>query len=319
MYGGAITDVPSIEVGHATHARARTGVTAVIARCGAIAGVDVRGGAPGTRETDALRPGQLVERVNGVLLCGGSAYGLDAAAGAMRYFERRGEGFVTPDGVVPIVVAAVIYDLGVGEGCARPDADMGALACIASGKACAQGRVGAGAGATVGKLLPGGACAEGGLGTASLTLPGGGVIGAIAVVNSAGDVRDPHSGQWLACGTASAPNGAKAACPAIEALFPIQNDANARRSASVAPCATNTTIGVIATDAKLTVEQANRLAAVAQSGLARAIVPAHLPVDGDALFALSTGDTQCDFVLLCAAAGEVMARAVANAVSGEVT
>lgn len=334
MYSGAITDVPGIEVGHATHAQARTGVTAVIARGGAIGGVDVRGGAPGTRETDALRPGHLVERANGVLLCGGSAYGLDAATGAMRYFERRDEGFRTAEGVVPIVAAAVIYDLGVGESHVRPDADMGALACIAARKACAQGRVGAGAGATVSKLLPGGRCADGGVGTASIVLPGGCVIGVVVVVNAAGDVRDPHSGEWLACacmpgmdagagsaagdtpgmneGAGSAAGGTPGTFrAATDVLFPREG---APSTLSLDPAPSNTTIGVVATDARLTVAQTNRLASMAHDGFARAIVPVHLPVDGDTVFALSTGDAECEFNLLCAAAAEVMARAVANAV-----
>ncbi|NLG25217.1 MAG: P1 family peptidase [Clostridiales bacterium] len=298
MFAGTIADVAGIAVGHATDWQAQTGVTAVLAPGGAVAGVDVRGGAPGTRETDAMAPGRLVERIQGVLLTGGSAFGLDAAGGAMKYLARKGLGYDTGVAKVPIVGAAVLFDLGVGDPSVRPDAAMGALACLCASGEVRQGRMGAGAGATIGKLAPGCAPSPGGVGTASMALPGGATIGAIVAVNSAGDVCHPDTGELLA-GPIAPGGGMFAGHKAL--------------SADARPLSANTTIGVVATDARLTREQAGRLALCAHDGYARAIRPAHLPIDGDAAFALSAGEAECNFILLCAAAAEVMARAVANA------
>ena len=294
MYPGSITDVKGVLVGHATNAAARTGATAVLFENGAVAGVDVRGGGPGTRETDAMAPGRLVEKIDAVMLAGGSAFGLDAAGGAMRWLEAHGHGFDTGFAKVPIVGSAVIFDLGCGASDVRPDAAMGFAACEAAGRACPQGSVGAGTGATVGKLVPGRPPVKCGIGTASLPLPSGAVLGALAVVNAAGDVYDPETGECLAG------SGAMAA-------FLGQNAATPQSFTG------NTTLGVIATDAKLTHEQAHRLALLAHDGYARAIRPVHLPVDGDTVFAASTGDIEENYLLICALAAEVMARAIANA------
>lgn len=294
MYPGSITDVAGVRVGHATDARARTGATAVLFDNGAVAGVDVRGGGPGTRETDAMAPGRLVERIDAVLLAGGSAFGLDAAGGAMRWLEAQGRGYDTGFARVPIVGSAVLYDLGCGRSDVRPDADMGWSACESAGKSCPQGSVGAGTGATVGKLAPGAAPAKCGVGTASLPLPSGATLGALAVVNAAGDVFDPNSGELLA--------GVRA----LDAFL-----GGGEGAPNTFPG--NTTLGVIATDARLTHEQAHRLALLAHDGFARAIRPVHLPVDGDTVFAASTGDIAENYLLICALAAEVMARAIANA------
>ncbi|MFO7173481.1 MAG: P1 family peptidase [Bacillota bacterium] len=299
----AITDVPGILVGHATDPEGLTGCTVILCPEGAVVGVDVRGGAPGTRETDLCRPMHLVERAHGVLLTGGSAFGLDAAAGVMRFLEERGWGFDTGAAVVPIVPAAVIYDLGVGSPRARPDAAMGYRACLAAATGpVAQGNVGAGTGASVGKLLGPQYAMKAGVGTASLRLPGGVTVGALVVVNAAGDVRDPDTGQIVA--------GARAA----DGTFLDCREALLRGAASAGFPGTNTTIGCVATDARLTKEQANKLAQMAHDGLARAIDPVHTPYDGDTLFALATGQKEADLTALGVAAARAVALAVVRAV-----
>jgi len=310
LFEGSITDVHGIKVGHAQNRAARTGVTVVLCSGdGAVGGVDVRGAAPGTRETDLLKPGNLVEKANAVVLSGGSAYGLDSASGVMRFLEQNGIGMDMGVCRVPIVPAAVIYDLSVGDPKVRPDAAMGAAACAQAKKETPQGLVGAGTGATVGKLLPGGVPQNGGLGSASITLSCGVTVGAIAVVNAVGDIYHPHTGRLLAC--ASLEDGTKV--PAENLLFGHVPAAGQKR---IPQPGQNTTISVIATDAKLTKEQANRLATVAHDGYARAIRPVHTQMDGDTVFALATGRVEADvnFIQLCAAASEVMARAIVNGV-----
>lgn len=301
MFSGSITDVQGIVAGHATDREARTGVTAVLCEQGAVAGVDVRGGGPGTRETDAMGPGRLVDKINGVLLCGGSAFGLEAAEGAVKLLERRNQGYDVGVAKVPIVGAAVLFDLTCGLSQVRPDARMGALACLSAGKRLEQGSVGAGCGATVGKLVPGALSAPGGVGTASIRLPGGATLGAVVAVNAAGDVYHPSTGAYLA----GAHRADGTPVPALDALLHL---------GAANELSGNTTIGVLATDARLTREQANRLALLGHDGLARVIRPVHLPVDGDTLFALATGQAECDYMLLCALAAEVTARAAYNAV-----
>lgn len=300
MYSGKITDVSGVLVGHAQDYQAMTGVTCVYFPSGAVGGVDVRGGGPGTRETDALEPGRLVEKINAFVLSGGSAFGLDSASGVMQALERKGEGYETGFAKVPIVPAAVLYDLGIGSPKIRPDAAMGASAFASCSTECEQGIIGAGTGATTGKLARGLRPFKSGIGTASLRLPGGATIGAIVAVNAAGDVYDPHTGELI--GGATTPEG-KMIC-AGDALYA----ANA-----ISGFTGNTTIGVIATDARLNREQTNRLAMLAHDGYARAIRPVHLPVDGDTVFAASTGACDADFLMICAFAAEVMGRAVANA------
>ena len=312
LFEGSITDVHGIKVGHAQNRAARTGVTVVLCgHDGAVGGVDVRGAAPGTRETDLLRPGNLVERAHAVVLSGGSAFGLDSAGGVMRYLERKDIGIDMGVCRVPIVPAAVIYDLAVGDPKVRPDAAMGFSACEHAAKETPQGQVGAGMGATVGKLVPGGIPQNGGVGSASITLPCGVTVGAIAVVNAAGDIYHPHTGRLVAC--AMMEDGTRV--PAESLLYGHVPAVKQKRIQEPTP-GQNTTIAVIATDAVLSKEQANRLATVAHDGLARTIRPVHTQMDGDTVFALATGrvDADVNFIQLCALASEVMARAILNGV-----
>lgn len=305
-YPGAITDVAGIEVGHDSDARRPTGCSVVIAREGAIGGVDVRGAAPGTRETDLLHPGNLVPHVHAVLLAGGSAWGLDAAAGVMRWLEENEIGLDTGHGRVPIVPAAVVFDLGVGDGRIRPDAAAGHRACLAAGRSApAQGNVGAGSGALVGKLLGMAHAMKGGVGTASVSASGY-TVGALVVCNAVGDVLDPATGQVIA--------GARTTDG-----HTLQNTRDALLAGHLPQhllAGNNTTIGVIATDAVLSKAQAQRLAQVAHDGLARSINPVHTMLDGDTLFALGTGTSgkEADMLLLATLAAEATARAVVNAV-----
>ena len=303
MYEGSITDVRGIRVGQAQNEQARTGVTVVLADGdGATVAADVRGAAPGTRETDLCRPENTVEKANAVVLAGGSAFGLAAATGVMEYLEEKKIGVDMGVCHVPIVPAAVVFDLMVGDGHVRPDAQMGRAACEAASHEVQQGAVGAGTGATVGKMVPGVIPAQGGVGTASIRLPGGVTVGAIVVVNACGDVFDIRDGRPLACG--HLPDGTPVLCEQMIA-------------AELPGMASNTTIGVVATDAALTKAQAQRMATCAHDGLARAIRPVHTQMDGDTLFALATGQAEgtAHPVQLCAAAAEAMARAVNNAIA----
>ncbi len=302
MYQGSITDVAGVLCGQVSDPIGCTGCTALVFPAGAVAGVDVRGAAPGTRETDLLRPGNLVERVHAILLCGGSAFGLDAAGGAMKWLEEHDIGFETGFARVPIVPAAVLYDLGVGDARARPDAAMGYEACKRAGTgALAQGAAGAGCGATVGKALGPQAAMAGGIGTASM-VANGVCVAAIVAVNAFGDVLDYRTGRILA--GARLPDGS---FPGVQNL--LTGGVPTRAMAGQ-----NTTIGLVATDAALDKAQANRLASAAHDGLAWAVRPAHTQLDGDTLFAVSAGEKQADFHVLCAMAAEVVARAIANAV-----
>ncbi len=296
MKNGTITAVKGIRAGHATNRRARTGCTVVLCTAGAAAGVDVRGFAPGTRETDAIRPGRLVGQAHGILLTGGSAFGLDAAAGVMRFLEEHGAGFATAHGVVPIVPAAVIYDLGVGDPRVRPDKAMGYRACKAASEApVPTGRIGAGTGATVGKA-PGLRPADGGIGSACARLPNGVAVGALVVVNAVGCVVDPATGESVAGGGTG------------------EARASTRKARWPTTSGTNTTIGVVATDAAFSPAEANTVAAMAHDGLARAIRPSHTLRDGDTLFALCTGRRRADVNEVGILAAEVVTRAILDAV-----
>ena len=301
-----ITNVFGIEVGHYTDADAATGCTVVLCRSGAVGGVAVRGSAPGTRETDLLRPTSLVPDVHAVVLSGGSAYGLDAASGVMRYLEERGIGYPAGEAIVPIVPAAILFDLAVGDGTVRPSADDGYEACAqASSGPVTEGSVGAGTGATVGKFLGMDHAVKGGVGTASLDLGGGLTVGAIVAVNASGGVFEAETGELVA-GPRDEGEGM---------LDPVSLiTAPGFRPTRAVP--TNTTIGVVATNARLDKGQANKLASVAHDGLALSIRPAHLMVDGDTMFALATGglDELADMNRLCAAASVAVARAVVRAV-----
>jgi len=317
-FPGCITQVRGIRVGHAQDRQANTGVTAILCGSDAVGGVDVRGAAPGTRETDLLRPGNLVLGPNAILLCGGSAFGLAAADGAMRFLRERGVGLDVGVGVVPIVPAAVLFDLACGDANVFPDGEMGYEACVAAlrvpkGEPTTQGREGAGCGATVGKLIPGTRPAFGGIGAASLRV-GQATVGAIVAVNAAGDVYHPTTGAWLAGsrladGTPVYANDIL--CSGAQAGGPMEP-----KIGITGKVGENTTIGVVATDAKLTKEQCERLAISAHDGYARSIRPAHTQLDGDTVFSVATCRIEDDipFIALCAAAAEVTARAVANAV-----
>lgn len=305
---GAITDVAGIKVGHFTDKRRPTGCTVILTEEGATAGVDVRGAAPGTRETDLLNPVNTVEKVHAVVLAGGSAFGLEAATGAVRYLEERNIGYPTGVAKVPIVPAAILFDLSVGGSAKiRPDAEAGYQACkAASANAPAEGNVGAGAGATVGKLFGMTRAMKSGIGTASIKLPSGITVGAIVAVNAVGDVFDPATGKVIA--GARLPDG-KSLVGTMAAIL---------RGENLPPLlgGTATTIGVVATDVALTKTQATKVAQMAHDGLARTINPIHTTYDGDTIFAVATAKNakNANATLIGALAAEAMARAVVNAV-----
>jgi L-aminopeptidase/D-esterase-like protein len=302
-----ITDIPGIRVGHDTNLEAGTGCTVILCDTPATGGVDVRGGAPATRETDLLRPMHLVEGVNAIVLAGGSAFGLDAASGVMRYLEERGVGYDTSVARVPIVPAAAIFDLAFGSATIRPDAAAGYRACEqASSNVVAQGNVGAGTGATVGKMAGPAFMMKGGLGSASMQLSDGSIVGAIVSVNALGDIVDPQTQQVIA--GARNPDGS-----GFLTVNPFGN----------------TTIAVVATSAALTREQANKMAQMAHDGMAQAIRPAHTMFDGDTVFALALGPTSqqlhgsplaaIQISTIGAAAAITLARAIVKAVRNATT
>lgn len=302
----SITDVGGIEVGHFTDSRRPTGCTVVLARGSAVGAVDVRGAAPGTRETDLLAPSNLVERVHAVVLSGGSAWGLDAASGVMRWLDDHGVGMSVGPARVPLVPAAVLFDLPLGDQRVRPDAAAGYAACqAASRETPAEGNVGAGAGAVIGKIFGFDRAMKGGIGSASVTVAGV-TVGAIVACNALGDVIDPDTAQVIA--GARTQDGTRL-LDSRRAL--LRGDA-----AQPILAGSNTTIGVIATDAVLTKMQANRLATVGHDGLARSINPVHTLSDGDALFALATGASgrTLGMMTLGTMAAEACALAVVRAV-----
>lgn len=303
---GSITRVAGIEVGHFTDTRRPTGCTVVMAREGAVAGVDVRGAAPGTRETDLLHPSNLVDKVHAIMLAGGSAWGLEAATGAVRWLEERGVGLDVAVGRLPIVPAAVLFDLLVGDMRIRPDAAAGYAACAAASSADpAEGNVGAGAGAVVGKVFGIQHAMKGGVGTASVTVDGV-TVGALIACNALGDVIDPETAQVMA---GARTDDGRALRDTRRALL---------RGQPPQPllAGTNTTIGVVATDAILTKAQAHRLAIAAHDGLARSINPVHTMSDGDTLFSLGTGRAgkSLGMMVLATMAAEATARATVRAV-----
>jgi L-aminopeptidase/D-esterase-like protein len=311
-----LTDINGIFVGHAQDEIAMTGCTVILCPEGATAGVDQRGGAPGTRETDLLHPMHLVEKVNAILLSGGSAFGLDAASGVMRYLEELGFGYDTGIAKVPIVPAAVIFDLALGSSGIRPDAAMGYSACVNSrNSSIEQGNIGAGTGASVGKLLGVENSMKSGLGSATIEAGNGLLVAAMAVVNAFGDVFDPETNQIIA-GTRTMHKG------------PVkigQGDYFADTMATMKTFAgkailnfagrQNTVIGVVASNARLNKEETNKVAQMAQDGLARVVRPAHTMLDGDTIFALSTGKKAADVNLIGAYAAEAFSLAILNAVN----
>lgn len=297
---GNITDVPGIKVGHRENEQGITGCTALLMEGGAVCGVDVRGSAPGTRETDALDPINEIDRVHGICLSGGSAFGLDAATGVMRFLEEQGIGVDVGVAKIPIVPSAVLFDLFIGNPQARPTAQMGYEAAQAAQVGSFQnGNIGAGYGATVGKLAGPDFAMKGGLGSASFAGKDGLIAGAIVAVNAVGDVKHPHTrqilagarnpqtGQWLDC------------CAYLE-----------QHAQSEALAGTNTTIGVVALNAKLTKAEAKKIAQLTQNALARTIYPVHTMLDGDTIFVLGTGEQTFALDYLGQLATKVMEEAI---------
>jgi L-aminopeptidase/D-esterase-like protein len=300
----AIIDIPGIKVGHSQDLKAGTGCTVIICEKGASTGVDVRGGAPGTRETDLLNPINLVDKAHAIYLSGGSAFGLDGASGVMKYLEERGIGFDVVLTKVPIVPGAVLFDLDVGDYKIRPDARMGYDACLkASKEEVRQGNVGAGTGATIGKILGGLRCMKSGLGTASFKSQEL-IIGAIVAVNCLGDVIDSETGKIIA-GVLTEDKKGFANTMSFLRNFPQKTKDNFSK---------NTTIGVIATNAKLTKAGATKVAMMSQDGYARTINPAHTMFDGDTIFCMATGQVEAGANVVGAIAAEVMARAIVKAI-----
>ena len=310
----SITDVGNLLVGHAQDFDALTGCTVILSPKGAIAGVSQRGGAPGTRETDLLRPMHMVQKVHAILLAGGSAFGLDAAGGVMHWLEKKKIGFKTQSAIVPIVPAAIIYDLGIGNPDIRPDAEMGFQACEnASAMKPAEGNFGCGTGASVGKILGMSQAMKAGVGTSSCEVGNGAVIGAIAVVNAFGDIVDTDSRKIIAGVRNIRMNAPKNNSQDIFAdTLQVMNSFIGRGIFSISGTH-NTVIGVIATNVKLSKEEANKFAEVASDGITLAVRPAFTMMDGDTVFSLSTGNKKLDLNILCAFAPLVFAEAIRNA------
>jgi L-aminopeptidase/D-esterase-like protein len=303
----AITDVPGFRAGHAQNFKGATGCTVILCPPGTVGGVDIRGSAAGTRQTDSLQPNHFVDAVHAVLLSGGSAFGLDASGGVMQFLEEKSIGYETSAGRVPIVPTAIIYDLGLGDPKTRPDKTMGYQACLnaASGRV-AEGSIGAGTGASVGKLYGIRYATKGGIGTASSAAPTGVIVGALVVVNAFGDIVDPVNRKVLA--------GARD--PQQPGRL-IDSTAMLKKGASMPGWGAgfqNTTLGIVATNVKLSKRQTIKVAQMAQSGLARTISPVHSTVDGDLIFALSAGEKKEDVNTVGLMAEEAIASAVIRAV-----
>ncbi len=300
--GGSLTDVPGILVGHAGDPLGLTGCTVILCEAGAVGGVDQRGGAPGTRETDLLQPMHLVKQVHAIVLAGGSAFGLAAADGVMRYLAEKGVGYGVGSVKVPIVPAAILFDLSIGDPAAWPSPEMGLAACRdATPAPAAEGNVGAGTGCSVGKMLGPHNATKSGVGTASVSLPSGLIVAALVANNAFGDVFDEDGrilagvrqdgrfiGTLAALGTSAANDGLR--------------DAGA------------TVIGVVASNARLSKEEVNKVAQMAHDGIARAVRPAHTMLDGDTLFALATGEVPASATVVGAFAAEVVCHALRRSV-----
>jgi len=300
----SITDVRGIKVGSVEDMQAMTGCTVILTgKRGAVCGVDVRGAAPGTRETDLLSPICTVKEVHAVLLTGGSAFGLDAAGGVMDYLEEEQIGINTGTAIVPIVPAAVLYDLAVGNPMKRPDRQMGYLACKQAGHIVREGNVGAGAGATVGKIKGYEFCTKSGLGSWAVRLDNGLTVGAIVAVNAFGDVFDPGTGQVLA--------GVRERDGSFTSTKTIWQE---RKHEISVPFLTNTTIAVVACNAILDCPQATKVAQMAHNGLAKVINPVHTTFDGDTVFTLATGEVEADLNMVGYLAQEVLSQAILRAV-----
>ncbi|TSA55448.1 MAG: peptidase S58 family protein [Dehalococcoidia bacterium] len=301
----AITDVPGIKVGHYTNRKAATGCTVVLCEDGAVGGVDVRGASPGTRDTDLLRPMNQVERIHAILLSGGSCFGLDAAGGVQRYLEERGYGYEVANVRVPIVPAAILFDLAIGNAKVRPGIKEGYKACVAAKRSrVPEGCVGAGTGAMVGQLMGTNRSTKSGLGTASEKICGNVIVGAIIAVNALGDIIDPNTGDIIAGLRRKDGKG-----------FIRSADLMKKGYRYLSQPGSNTVIGVVATNARLTKEQANKVAQMAHDGMARAINPCHTMLDGDTIFALSTGTQECDITTVGLTAADMICKAIIRGVT----
>jgi L-aminopeptidase/D-esterase-like protein len=299
-----LTDIPGIRVGHVSDFQAITGCTAILCTQGAVGGVDIRGSASGTEETPVLDPGHVTGVVHGILLAGGSAFGLEAASGVRRYLERQGVGFDTGVAKVPLVPAAILYDLAIGKHDVRPTAAMGeAAAAAATVDAVKEGSVGAGTGATVGKVLGMRQAMKSGVGSYTVTLANGVMVSSLAVVNAFGDVRDPADGKILA-GARRAPGGSEF----------IDTQEQMKRSEPQGFAVRNTTLVVVATNVKLNKVEATKLAQQGGLGMARTIYPVNTMFDGDIVFALSIGDHHMGIDVLGVAAAEAVAQSIVRAV-----
>jgi L-aminopeptidase/D-esterase-like protein len=299
-----LTDIAGIRVGHVSDFDAITGCTAILCEQGAVGGVDIRGSASGTEETPALDPLHVDPTVHGILLAGGSAFGLEAASGVRRYLEKRGAGVDTPAGKIPIVAGAIIYDLAIGKAHVRPGLAMGeAAAAAATTDAVAEGSVGAGTGATLGKALGIKQAMKAGMGSYTVALPGGVLVSSLVVVNAFGDVRDPATGKIVA-GARKSPESREFA----------NSDDVVKQRPPAGLVRTNTTLTVVATNAKLAKIEATKLAQFASLGVARAISPVNTMMDGDTTFALAIGDRRADINSLGVAAAEVVVQAILRAV-----
>lgn len=303
----SIVDIEGIRVGQSQDETALTGCTVILCEKGAIGGVDQRGGAPGTRETDLLRPMHLVEKVHAIVLTGGSAFGLDAATGVMRYLEERKIGFNTGVAYVPIVPAAVIFDLAIGDPKVRPDADMGYQASLsAKNERPKEGNFGAGTGATVGKIFGPGQAMKAGIGTSSVSAGNGIIVAAMVVVNAFGDIFDPVKGRLIAGARAFTLDGSKTT---LANTLETMKGFTGRTAFSFAS-GSNTVIGVVATNAFLSKEEANKVAQMAQDGIATAVKPAHTMLDGDTLFCLSYGRKRANVSIVGAFAAIAVEKAI---------
>jgi L-aminopeptidase/D-esterase-like protein len=298
-----LTDIPGIRAGHISDFDAITGCTAILCEQGAVGGVDIRGSASGTQEIDTLSPGHVTDQVHGILLAGGSAFGLEAAAGVRRYLAGRKVGYAFGGQHIPIVPGAILFDLGIAKPNVHPNAAMGeAAAAAATTDAVQEGCVGAGTGATIGKLFGMARAMKGGIGSYTVTLPGGVLVAALVAVNALGDVRDPATGKIIA--------GARRSASSREF---IDSEGEMKRGAVIGGSG-NTTLAVVATNARLNKVQANKLAQFASLGMARTIYPVNTMADGDIAFALSIGALQADINNLGVAAAEAVAQSILRAV-----
>jgi L-aminopeptidase/D-esterase-like protein len=299
-----LTDIPGIRVGHVSDFDALTGCTAILCESGAVGGVDIRGSASGTQEIDVLSPGHVTDKIHGILLAGGSAFGLEAAAGVRRYLASRKVGFAFGGQHIPIVPAAILFDLAIGKPGVHPNVAMGeAAAAAATTDAVKEGCVGAGTGATVGKLFGIQRAMKSGIGSWTVPLPGGVLVSALVALNAVGDVRDPSTGKLLA--------GARKSAGSRDL---VDSEAEMKRGAAIGGRTGNTTLAVVATNAKLNKVQTNKLAQFASLGVARTIYPVNTMSDGDTVFALSCGEAQADINTLGVAAAEALAQAVLRSV-----